>query len=98
MKTQRSLKTEMIDLITGNKEQPKKPGLLAFKRRERPGLYEVNGKFYNEAEFELLKQDYQDVIIFASTENDNESDKNNLNIVVDCDATAETFLKLRNIK
>lgn len=70
--TKKNLKTELIELITGSKEQPKKPGLLAFKRRERPGLYEVKGKFYNEAEFEVLKQDYQDVIIFASTESDNE--------------------------
>lgn len=64
----KNLKDKITEIFK-EKSRKNKAGLLAFKRKEKPGIYEVDGKELTEAEFEILKNDYENIIIFAETEN-----------------------------
>jgi hypothetical protein len=88
----RNLKDQIRDLLS---VKGKKPYMLVANKRE-PGIYDCEGKKYTESEFEILKENYRNVIVFVAHGcGELSSDSKNLNIMVDSPATAETFLKLR---
>jgi hypothetical protein len=91
-----SLKNQISDLLSI--KQGKKPMLIAFKRQ--PGIYEHEGKEYNETEFEKLKTKYTNVITFVEFGCGEVSTirKQDLNIMSDSEDTAKTLLKLQGMK
>jgi hypothetical protein len=95
-----NLKNEIHSLINGQKKR--KDILVCDTYNCEPGFYRHNGKTISEAELIELKKGYNQSVVFNLAKDKKiipeNIDRNHLNIEVDDIKTAESFLKLRQIK